>query len=320
MPSTPKTLFILGMHRSGTSVAARISNLLGAELGEGLVPAIAGDNDLGFWELQDVVDLNESLLKHFGIHHLSVGELPKGWENDPSIAHYRASIQDIVSRETSRFAFWGTKDPRICRLFPLWAEAVKNVGREPVILYSVRHPYEVALSLERRNGLPLTTGFLLWLLYNREAEYYSRPYRRFFVYYPDVFENWENIWKEASTRLNFSWSKPLETIREEVNTFLRPELRRNNTGKLSTIEDTLPMAEPIARTFALLESACQTQRCDTATLDTIWRETQSLLEPLQLEYQKHRAQNMLLRRELHTLHHATTLRLARYMGRLLGRK
>jgi len=43
-------VLILGMHRSGTSAAARAVNLLGVDLGAPLLPP-RDDNPVGCWEL-----------------------------------------------------------------------------------------------------------------------------------------------------------------------------------------------------------------------------------------------------------------------------
>src|SRR5262245_57953734 len=54
---------VLGMHRSGTSVAARLMNLLGIDLGvEEHLLGPQPDNPKGFWEYQPILALNEELL------------------------------------------------------------------------------------------------------------------------------------------------------------------------------------------------------------------------------------------------------------------
>ena len=45
-----RALVVLGMHRSGTSAAARVFSLLGAGLPENLLPPQEGNNASGFWE------------------------------------------------------------------------------------------------------------------------------------------------------------------------------------------------------------------------------------------------------------------------------
>ena len=54
---------ILGMHRSGTSLAAALLRCMGIKAGqtEMLLPA-ADDNPRGFWERRDVMQLNDEIL------------------------------------------------------------------------------------------------------------------------------------------------------------------------------------------------------------------------------------------------------------------
>ena len=64
---SPVAVLVLGMHRSGTSAVTRVLNLLGAELGDDLMPA-GSDNPGGFWEYRGVVELHERLLANGVLH------------------------------------------------------------------------------------------------------------------------------------------------------------------------------------------------------------------------------------------------------------
>ena len=60
-------VFVLGMHRSGTSAVARAVSLLGFSLGDqaDLIPP-GPDNPRGFWESKSLVVLNDELLSALG--------------------------------------------------------------------------------------------------------------------------------------------------------------------------------------------------------------------------------------------------------------
>ena len=66
--------------------------------------------------------------------------------------------------------FFGVKDPRLCRLMPLWFPIFETLPAEPNFVLTVRHPWEVAESLARRNGLKPSKSFLLWLDHTLQAE------------------------------------------------------------------------------------------------------------------------------------------------------
>ena len=56
-------LIVLGMHRSGTSVLARLLNMMGAYFGsEGISTGANEENPKGFWERRDVRDINDFVL------------------------------------------------------------------------------------------------------------------------------------------------------------------------------------------------------------------------------------------------------------------
>ena len=59
-----KLLFVVGMHRSGTSALCAALEACGATFGGELLGAMPGVNDEGFWEDEAVVALNERLLLH----------------------------------------------------------------------------------------------------------------------------------------------------------------------------------------------------------------------------------------------------------------
>lgn len=54
------------MHRSGTSAIARGLTTLGVELGDNLMPAAQSNNERGFWEDQEIVDINTDVLDELG--------------------------------------------------------------------------------------------------------------------------------------------------------------------------------------------------------------------------------------------------------------
>ncbi len=86
-----QAILVLGMHRSGTSALTRVLNLLGAELGSRLMPAVSGNNENGFWENQDAVDIHEALLSDLGRNWHDIREMPAGWAASDAAARARRS-------------------------------------------------------------------------------------------------------------------------------------------------------------------------------------------------------------------------------------
>ncbi len=157
------TILISGMHRSGTSMVARLLHACGLYLGpeDRLMPA-GQDNPEGFWEHLDFVALNDVLLECAGG---SWDSPPPEGVNWPELAdqwgfgnHARKLIEPFAGQ-----AVWGFKDPRTCLTFPFWHHLLPE-GR---VVLCLRHPVSVALSLHRRNHFSPVFGLKLWYTYNR---------------------------------------------------------------------------------------------------------------------------------------------------------
>ena len=88
---------ILGMHRSGTSMVARLLNLCGVYLGEekDLIPA-AEDNPEGFWENVKFQEINQELLITFGGEWDYIPSLEAGWQLTPQVLDIHDRARSLV--------------------------------------------------------------------------------------------------------------------------------------------------------------------------------------------------------------------------------
>ena len=158
-------ILVLGMHRSGTSMVARLLNMMGAYFApEGISTGVNQENPKGFWERRDVRALNDMMLHSAGAdwHRLSGFSLEKVPE--PSLAQFKREAAKIIL-DMDAHRPWFLKEPRLCVLAPLWLELLEF----PVCVLVNRSPLEVAKSLEMRNGFPLALGLALWERYNTAA-------------------------------------------------------------------------------------------------------------------------------------------------------
>ncbi|HEY0662669.1 MAG TPA: sulfotransferase [Lysobacter sp.] len=158
-------LIVLGMHRSGTSVLARLLNLMGVYFGpEGMSTGANQENPKGFWERRDVRALNDSVLHAVGcdwnrVLKLDVAALPQ-----PVVADFNKRASKLLL-EMDAHRPWLLKEPRLCLLLPLWRKWLEV----PVCIHIYRNPVEVASSLHKRNGIPMEAGLALWERYVRSA-------------------------------------------------------------------------------------------------------------------------------------------------------
>ena len=147
---TRKVLFVLGMHRSGTSAATRLVNLLGAELGSNLVTP-GPDNPDGFWEHAEAVSINEDLLSGLGRTWYDMRDMREGWLQHEAAERAFSRMTALIQADFEGCSLIAMKDPRMCLTAPLWIKAFQSLGFEVVCLFVVRHPDEVAKSLHVRN-------------------------------------------------------------------------------------------------------------------------------------------------------------------------
>lgn len=180
-PGAPTAVCVLGMHRSGTSLLARLLNHCGVALGsaDSIAPA-AADNPRGFWEHEPLRRVNEALLEVFGGAWLNPPELPPDWLRDPRVEPLRARARELLAREFAGARLWGFKDPRTSLVIDFWRELLPA---RPRWIVAVRNPLEVADSLKRRDGLPSVLAEDLWCAYTRAALLGTEPAERAIVHY-----------------------------------------------------------------------------------------------------------------------------------------
>ena len=171
-PKKPVSGFVvLGMHRSGTSM---LSGLLVTGMGYktgGPLIGSAFDNEKGFFELVAAVLQNDEFMVKQRIW----------WSSGVIDYDYQKALTDlrqgrVTFKEGQRALAvlnnpdlipFLQKDPRMCITLKTWLPLLNS---EPAVLFTYRHPLEVAQSLQRReNGFTLDHGLRLWIVYNMRA-------------------------------------------------------------------------------------------------------------------------------------------------------
>lgn len=153
----PSGLLIVGMHRSGTSCLAGSLQQRGLYLGD--VHEWNPHNLKGNRENQQVMDLNDEIL-----------EFNQGsWDTPPSTITWNIRHKEkrdlIISSLQDSKQIWGFKDPRTLITLGFWEDGLSQPFQ---LIGTYRHPYAVAASLHKRNGLPIESGLKLWYSYNNK--------------------------------------------------------------------------------------------------------------------------------------------------------
>ncbi|WP_309627552.1 hypothetical protein [Brevundimonas sp.] len=232
-------LVVLGMHRSGTSSVAGALTLLGAAAPRTLM-APAADNPRGFWESHVVMVLNDALLAEAGSSWSDWRRLPR--MPDPAAARDR-----IVQTMAGEFGDAETvvlKDPRMCRMFPAWRDALGQAGYRPLIVTPLRSPSEVAASLQARNPISREQGLRLWLRHVLDAEAASRGLPRHFMRWASFMTDWRAEVALINARLGTALAPAAGDDGAGIDAFLTPDLHRQR--------DEAPAPALVARAWSVL--------------------------------------------------------------------
>lgn len=161
-----EVILVLGMHRSATSLTTNILTELGLYAGsmDELLEADS-DNKKGYFERKDVISLSDKMLVENGMTWTSVRRQIK-----------KIKIKDDTRKELEEILIHLKKNPegrnivikapRICITEPVWREAIISLGMEEKAVAVFRHPYEVAMSINKRDGINFFYALKMWYYYN----------------------------------------------------------------------------------------------------------------------------------------------------------
>ena len=270
----PTAVLVVGMHRSGTSALTGILSLAGVDLGPCLVPP-AEDNPKGFFEHNSVWQIHHDLLVEIGSSWHDIRPLPKDWPSGQAAKKALARLCAELEHDFSKSQLWGVKDPRLSRCFVIWPTLLADLGVQPKVILALRDPLEVAMSLQKRDGLGLTHALALWLRYTLDAERTTRGMPRVMVEYDRLLADW----RRELDRLRVELMLPLHvnSKADAIEDFLSPELRHNKADIMSA---TLPQpyADWCTRTVQAIRTISTDSQQSETELDEILRAFNSHLD------------------------------------------
>lgn len=164
-------VFVLGMHRSGTSAITRGLLALGVDLGNQLMEAIPEVNPKGFLEDMEFYRLNDEMLHELGTDWSYSTPLTAVQITTLLAQGFLQRGIELLQNKASQASLFGFKDPRMCRLLAFWQTALAACCDDKVAYYllTLRNPASIADSLQKRDGLDRTQSYLMWLSHTLNA-------------------------------------------------------------------------------------------------------------------------------------------------------
>ncbi len=149
------------------------------------------------------------------------------WYEAAGFETFKQQARELFKMEFGESILPVLKDPRICRFVPFWLDVFGEMKTQPRAVIPVRSPLEVAHSLKRRDGFPLTKGLLIWLRHVLDAEAATRTLPRAIFSWNEFLTDWRKVADKISNRTGVSWPRLSDRVKHEVDTFLSLDLQHH---------------------------------------------------------------------------------------------
>lgn len=240
------SILIVGMHRSGTSAVARVTSILGAALPKRVLGPREG-NPTGHWEPLELVNLHDRLLAAASSAWFDVRKFDPTKIDDRGWIQFNIEFVRLIQEEYEAAACFVIKDPRVCRLVPVWRKVLDAARIRPAIVIPYRHPLEVALSLRDRDGMDVNYAALLWLRHVLDAERDTRDLARAFISFDSLLDDWRSGMAAVRHGCGIDLDIASPAAGEAVDRFLSRELRHhvNHAANIVLSPDLRRLAEKV---------------------------------------------------------------------------
>lgn len=190
------------MHRSGTSLVARLFYEAGANMGDSSTFYRPDKwNPDGYFEQPDIHSINMPLINGL-LWKFSYFWLPSTETIIKRAAKKSESIQNIASRYNDKTI----KETRFCLTLPAWQKYGANIEK---VIVCLRDPQQVANSIKRRNKISLNLAYSLWRQHYQRLLDNVKGIPVWYVYYGNIVDqdSFEPEMTDAFSFFNIDISK-----------------------------------------------------------------------------------------------------------------
>ncbi|MEY4484345.1 MAG: hypothetical protein RL693_1797, partial [Verrucomicrobiota bacterium] len=252
------------MHRSGTSMLGHVIHDLGYSVGRSPIPGDTSNPD-GYYENVEIMKLHEEILERAHSSWFDIHPIPQAFWTPELLEEFSSKLASILDQEFGEQRRRVVKDPRLCRLLPLWLHYFARTGTARVrYILPLRSPWEVAFSLKARDGFNLPMGLFLWLQHMLSAEQATRGLDRLMIAYAEMMSG------QAAPALSRFLELDLEKVEASILKVVNPLLHRQRHQEVSEGKGgTLELL--VLKSWTMLSAACGKHAVDQSGLDAQWR-------------------------------------------------
>lgn len=144
-----KILFIVGMHRCGTSVLTSYIETLGYDIGKSKCKDKDWQNPNGYWENDLLATMHNEMMFFNGFNWSSVNKKKLEYTKDHVEQYCKAIANEFTSPKIV------IKDPRLSFFYDFMIDVSKMLNAELKIIFATRNKDECTMSLNKAQSLDL---------------------------------------------------------------------------------------------------------------------------------------------------------------------
>jgi len=212
---------ITGMHRSGSSLLAKLLFEAGADLGDAKT-FYPGDrwNPDGYYEQPDIHAVNMPLI-HGPWGKISYFFLP----STKTILKRARKLTGQIQNAAQKYRGKIVKETRFCLTLPAWIQNEADISKAVICL---REPAEVAASLHKRNGISLKFALKLWQTHYERLLNHLHTLPHWYVHYNHLLDP-KSSFKEIEPVFSFLGQSLSENQWTQLSrTCVKPMMNHNS--------------------------------------------------------------------------------------------